>query len=440
MLKRQIVSDGMWISAAQLASAIGALATLRVLTELLTPETFGTLALTLGVSTLVQALLCTPSLHALLRYYPEYKEKARDATLCRATKRMVLRNTSYLLATGIAVAGLAYTWVSVPLSALGTILLGIFILVEVWRSFEVTRFNPLRKQKEFAAVTSLEAVGRPVLVWLALQSLGIALETVLLAFISASVVTAVTCQLWLPTTANDYEYRRDLRSTEKLIRAFSLPIVLSATIGWCNGTLDRYVIGIILGSGQVGVYAAAYGLVSRPFIMIGQVLEQTIRPVYYEATSWQDNEKSERYLRLWIILALVSGVGGFLFFSVFGDLIARLFLGEQFGQAVSIMPWIAFGYGVIGVVQALEKSFYAAYQTRQTLVIEMAGIGMMIGSLPFLIKSAGIVGAAIALCVGALVQISVSLLLIYRPTVALSPTPRAHVAELESPSPSARIR
>jgi O-antigen/teichoic acid export membrane protein len=55
--------------------------------------------------------------------------------------------------------------------------------------------------------------------------------------------------------------------------------------------------------------------------------------------------------------------------------------------------------------------FYAQFKTRQILFIELTGIGAMLTTLPFLIQSAGLLGAAIALCVGALGQLIIVLLL-----------------------------
>jgi O-antigen/teichoic acid export membrane protein len=411
MLKRQLMSDGFWVTTAQLASAVGALATVRVLTELLTPSTFGFLALGLGVITLAQGLLCTPILQALLRYYPDYNAKGRAAALCKTTKQILVRRASYSVVLGITAACVAYLFLDVPFWLI--VLLSIFLFVEIWRSYEGTLFNPTRRQKPFAAVMIFDAGLRPTLAWLFVRITGLEVEAVLAAFITSSVVTATVSRMSLLKEHICQELGSDRVRIESQIQAFSLPILPLAIIGWCNGTLDRYVIAGILGSGHVGLYAAAYGLVSRPFLMMSQALEQTFRPCYYEATSRNDTQTTAKYFQVWVSLASIAAVVGFLFIYSFAEPIAKIFLSEAFWQSAHIMPWIALAYGIIGVVQALEIRLYAHYQARRVLIIEIAGIGTMFASLLFLVKIYGLVGAAIALCIGAVVQISVSLMLIF---------------------------
>jgi O-antigen/teichoic acid export membrane protein len=402
------MSDGFWVATAQLGSAVGALATVRVLTEILTPDQFGVLALSLGVITFAQALFCTPSLQALLRYYPDYNAKGRAGDLCETTKRIILRQSFYLIAVGMATSVFGYQLFAVPF--LTIVLISMFLLVEMWRSYEITLFNPTRAQKPFAAVMILDSILRPLLAWMFAHLTGFGVEAVLCAFITASTLTATIAQVSSPKVGEPSYDRSESRCIETQIKTFSLPILPLAVIVWSYGTLDRYVIAGMLGSGQAGIYAAAYGLVSRPLVMTAQVLEQTIRPAYYETVSRNDRRASTKYFQLWVSLAIVTAVCGFLGVFVFSDLIAELFLGERFRQAVYIMPWIALAYGIVGVVQALEMRFYAQFKTRQILFIELTGIGAMLTTLPFLIQSAGLLGAAIALCVGALGQLIIVLL------------------------------
>jgi O-antigen/teichoic acid export membrane protein len=432
MLKRQLMSDGFWVTTAQLASAVGALGTVRILTELLTPSTFGLLALGLGVITFAQGMLCTPILQALLRYYPDSRERSHTAALCKTTKQILVRRGFYSVVLGITAACVAYLFFDVPFWS--PVLLSVFLPVEMWRSYEVTLFNPTRRQKPFAAVMMLDAGLRPTLAWIFVRITGLEVEAVLAAFITSSVVTATVSRMSFLKEHDCQEPGIERATIERRIQAFSLPILPLAIIGWCNGTLDRYVIAGILGSGQVGLYAAAYGLVSRPFLMIGQVLEQTIRPSYYEATSRNDSQTSAKYFQLWVLLASITAVAGFLFIYSFAESIARIFLSEMFWQSAHIMPWIALAYGIIGVVQALEIRFYASYQTRQALFIEIAGIGTMLATLPFLIKALGVLGAAIALCLGALVQllVAISIALSSKSTRCVREASILHVVEASS--------
>jgi O-antigen/teichoic acid export membrane protein len=408
-MKRQILSDGMWVTVAQVTSALGALATVRILTALLTPEQFGLLTLSIGVITLVQLLFCNPILQALLRYYPDFCEKGNLAELCAVSKAITFQRASLLSTIGLVVG--VGTHLILSLSIVTVLLLNMFLFAEIWRSYEVNLFNPTRRQKEFAAVTMLEACLRPASAWLLAHVLGYSIEVILLAFVSTSVVSALLSK----TFAQYPSHKHDIggrEPTKTLISQFSMPLMPLAIVNWCNGTLDRYIIAAVLGSGEAGIYAAASGLVSRPFLMFGHVVEQTLRPVYYEATSRSDNRLANKIHHLWIALMGSAGILGFLIFFIYGDRIAQIFLGEHFKDGTIVMPWIALGYGVMAVVQALGRQFYAIFKTRQILVIEGSGLLAMITIFPISLTHGGIVGAAVAFLVGTIVQLIVTFLAI----------------------------
>jgi O-antigen/teichoic acid export membrane protein len=410
MIKRQLISDGMWVATAQLTSAIGALVTVRVLTEALTPEKFGVLTLALGIVTFGQAMFCTPILQAFLRYYPDVRATNGVATLCDTVKRSIFRRGSYLGAIGTALSVPAYLFWNFPP---GTIILAsLCMLIEMRRSYSVTLFNPTRKQKAFAAVMTLDAVLRPTLAWFLVRLTRFEVEAVLLAFIATSFIAIVVSGLWSLDEGTDWESRVGREDIAGYIHSFSLPLLPLAVVGWLNGTLDRYVIAGMLGTAQAGLYSAAYGLVSRPFLMVGHILEQTLRPIYYEVGS-NDNILTKKYFHFWLSLALIAGVLGFLFIFIFAHAMTEIFLGKQFSEAASIMPWIAAAYSIVTVVQVLEKQLYLACQTRRVLELEGAGFVAMLFSLPITLKSFGLVGGAVSLFIGSVVQIGVALLVVF---------------------------
>jgi O-antigen/teichoic acid export membrane protein len=407
VIKRQIIFDGMWVATAQLTSAIGALVTVRVLTEVLTPEKFGILTLALGIVTFGQALLCTPILQALLRYYPEMHTREDVETLCLTAKRMILRRGSYPVAIGAMVSAPAYLFWDMPIV---TVILAVScMLIEMRRSYSVTLFNPTRRQKPFAAVMTLDAVLRPTLAWLLARVTTFEVEAVLTAFIATSLIGVVVSSIWGLDEDTGKESRVQSQVIETRIQTFSLPLLPLAAVGWMNGTLDRYVIAGMLGAAQAGLYAAAYGLVSRPFLMVSHILEQTLRPVYYELSS-RDDELTNKYFYLWLNLALVGGVLGWVFIFLFAHPIADVLLGTQFSEAASVMPWIAAAYATLMVVQVLEKRLYIASQTRRVLIVEVVGVAAVILTLPLLLSRFGVEGGSIALFIGSAVQIGALLL------------------------------
>ena len=69
-----------------------------------------------------------------------------------------------------------------------------------------------------------------------------------------------------------------------------------------------------MGVEEAGLYAALYGVVSRPFLMAGGMFEAWMRPIYYEAVATQDADREKRMLHLWmgaVVCAAIAGIGMF---------------------------------------------------------------------------------------------------------------------------------
>ena len=85
--EKQLFGDAFWALFGQLASAIALLAGTRILTELVTPDIYGQVALLNGFVALGVALFSYPFICAGMRLLPECLDKReRAAFICRCGK------------------------------------------------------------------------------------------------------------------------------------------------------------------------------------------------------------------------------------------------------------------------------------------------------------------------------------------------------------------
>ncbi len=143
-----------------------------------------------------------------------------------------------------------------------------------------------------------------------------------------------------------------------------MPLVPLGLIGWANGLGDRYLIGGLLGVTEAGVYAAAYGLASRPLLMLGGTIELFVRPIYQSAVSAADHSKASRVLLMWFAAVIGAGAMSVLLIAVLRDELARLLLGAQYRSGAELMPWIAGGYMLLTIAQVFERICYAHARER----------------------------------------------------------------------------
>lgn len=396
LLRRRIVSDGFWVLIGQGLAALGTLVGIRILTQVVTPGIFGAVALLMGVAAFVVGLFCTPLIQAALRFYPELHvsnsvHQLRRIIGAKLRRNMTLAVLLLALAGGLYTAGGGGSWLVV-------LLLAALVIVDAARTLETSLLNAARRHKPFALWAVAEAWARPLAAVALVVLVGLTTGSVLAGYALASSVLLIVVYVGLQRegihrTDDAGEPRRDLTHA---IGRYALPLAPLAIVGWLSGLSDRYIIGGVLGLSDAGIYAAAYGLVSRPFLMIGQVVELTLRPVYQDAVSRKDHVRADRIISIWLMLLAPTVSLGFVAILMWHEQIALLLLGEKFRSGAKLMPWIAAGYAMLVVSYVYERICYAYGATRKVLYVQIVGTTACLILTTAAVLNLGLIGAAMA--------------------------------------------
>jgi O-antigen/teichoic acid export membrane protein len=397
--RHRLLKESAWVTFGQVGSAIGALVGLRLLTEYLEPAVFGFATLLLGVVALGHGLAVNPLMQAVLRYYPDFSLAGEVHVLRTAvarTLRTIMVWISALLCFGaFAYAAMTGDWLWFGLA----VLIAAIFSIEGARSLELTLFNAARQQRPMALWSVVEAWARPVAVVAVVVCLTTQVSAVLIGYLLAS-VAAYLLFFHVAVQRNDLagegELGREDGSIVRNLWSYALPLVPVAAAGWASGLADRYFVSGVLGLAEAGSYAAVYALVSRPFLMLSGVIEQTLRPVYYGAIAADDSERTRVVLRAWLALAVLGGGFGFALTLLLHELIAAWLLAEPYRMSAGLMPWIAAGYWLLIISHVFTRICYAHHDTKSVLVIEASGALLSLGMLFPLISAYGVIGAAAA--------------------------------------------
>jgi O-antigen/teichoic acid export membrane protein len=395
--RRRIIKEGAWISSGQIVSAIGTLVGIRLITEYVPPAVFGSVNLFLGILALLYGLMCGPALQAVLRFYSEEAQKNRTHLLRYAIIK-ILRGRSFLLIGIILIAGFFYA-ASTKTSYWIIVLLAGLLLLDIIRGIETSFLTAARRQQPYALWNTAEAWLRPAAAIVIVISLGATPQAVLAGFFIASLIGLVTFIAISKREGIVYGaelFERDLL-LEQEIRRYAFPLIPLAIVAWISSLSDRYIIGGLLGLDQVGIYAAVYGLVSRPFLMVGGIIELTLRPLYFDAISAGQNVLEKKIFYVWLgITAAVCAVG-VISVTVLRSQIGSLLLAENYRNSINLMPWIALGYSLLVISYVFEKTCYAYKKTKAVLYIQTSGaIASICIAIP-LVYYWGLQGAAVAI-------------------------------------------
>lgn len=412
-VRKRILGEGAWIVAGQLLGAIGLLAGIRLLTEFVTPEVFGTVALLVGIVTLGSSIFCAPQLQAALRFYPDL-ERHKAAHRLRATIGRNLRWTTSLLVAAILLCGVpASRWSDISYWAF--VALAALLAAEITRTFETNLLTAARRQKAFSLWGAMENWCRPLLAVIGVMLVGSTPAAVLGGYAVATAGLLMIIPLKIDLEGRAISAEGQIAAFDKelayKIWHYAVPLMPLAVVGWISSLSDRYIIGSLVDMHAVGIYAAAYGLISRPFLMVHGMVSTTLRPVYFESVSNGNVGSAKRLFRVWLIVCLVFSTAGVMFVVVLDGWIAQLLLAEEFRASKPLMPWIALGFALQVLYFTFAQYFYASKETHLILVIQViGGVAAIVVTFP-LVFWLGTFGAALAVPVCFGIHLAVAIVL-----------------------------
>ena len=390
-----LLRQGLWVAAGHLVTAFAVLVGTRLITELAEPRLFGQYALLNGVLALLQGLLFQPLGQAALRFYSEF-EASNEKGALGTHLRDVYSGRSVLVAATLVVLGLIDVVTVAVLPFAAWVGLGLGVVLESWKTFEVVMRNAAANQRSYALLLATDSVGRPVGALLFAWALGASIEGLLCGQVMGTFVALASVRYLTRDMRVEVGNSNTARAMTRLLdmQRFAAPLVWLPVVAWISAMSDRYIVAGLLGISHAGIYAAAYGIASRPFVLLGSMADSTFRQAYYRSVANADGPNSRTHLLQW--LSFNVGVGTVLFLLVwfFADFLAYLLLAETYRSAAVLLPWIAGGHVLLVVAQTLMRVAYARRHTRAALAVEVisalvAVVLTVIGAYNF-----GLIGAA----------------------------------------------
>jgi O-antigen/teichoic acid export membrane protein len=400
-------SAAIYAVGAALPRAIGLL-TLPIYTRVLSPEQYGTFSLLVAISSAVAIVLALGLDVAIFRLYFQL---ASDP---ERQQRFVNSVWSVLLVVPTAAACLigAVAWPLMGQARFGG--LDLFLAL-VGSAVSVAALTvPLavlraeQRLRTFLVVTSVSTVANVGLSLFFVVGLRWGVRGWLAAAIVANLLTLGTAIVVIP-------YRRPRPLDRPLLRhalGFGAPLVPHSFAHWALQAADRVVIAGIVSQAALGVYSLASNL-GLPVLMLVQSINYGFMPSYARAGAGMESRR-----RLADVVVLQATVVAFicagcaLLAPPFIDLVTP----SSYGHAGALVPWIALGYGFLGLYFIpMNGISLGGGRTKFAAVTSLAGAGTNIGLLYLFVPSGGIHAAAIASAVAYAVLLLAVFVYAWRP-------------------------
>jgi len=175
---------------------------------------------------------------------------------------------------------------------------------------------------------------------------------------------------------------------------FSLPLLFSSVIYTLSANIDKYMIGTLIDSTQVGIYRVALqiaGLSTFALVALNTIFGPMISKLYHNE-EFSKMKNLYRNVTKWITLFNVSVLA---FISLFGSDVLELF-GKEFKAGYDALLVVTIGFfisslvGSVGIINIMTEKQVVPLISNLTALIANVILNII------LIGSYGIVGAAVA--------------------------------------------
>jgi O-antigen/teichoic acid export membrane protein len=361
-------SNTRWVVLSQGARVVSQLVSMTVLARLLAPDAYGLMALAAIVTNLAYL----------------FRDMGTGAALIQAStvspqmaSTVHWTNLALGLLIGIAIAGaaplMAHGFREPQLAAVLLLLAGVFPVTGAG----VVHQALLERESKFAVVAGAEIAA-------ALAGLGVAL---LLAWRGAGVfslagqmIASTLVSTTIIVLRSPFRPERHWELSEfKAIARFSGNLSLFNVVLYISRNADSMVVGRILGTAALGVYAMAYRLMLFPLQNMTFVVARVLFPVMSRKQE-SASEVGALYLRS---LAFIAFLTAPLMAGLFAlrEPFVHVMLGERWQGSVALLGWLA----PVGFIQSLVSStgtvLMARGSTDLMLRLGLVGAALQVGAV-----------------------------------------------------------
>lgn len=356
----------------QFFTAILALGTIRIYTELLNPIQLGETMLLLGILAFIDALVFS-AINQTVFYFISKKEKKLNIFYIVVKYSKVLKYF-YLLTLIFSI--LLFEFNNTSLFYIFIILLIIlYFLISPLKGSLLAILNFSEKRKSYALQLILESLITIIIVSVLLFYFK-GWEYVLLGvLISKLIMTQVSLYIlkeFLIRNLSDFSNIVDIKKELLGYFIYYKSIGVMGVIGWISAFADRFIIASSLGVVASGYYSIASGLVSRPYNILTATFTVHYRPTFYNSLNNNDIQLFNSTQKKWFLGVTVSGLLGICLFYFLGGIVCDILLAEGYRAQIQDILWIlSISLTITILTHVFENKFLASGLSEKLMKIQL---------------------------------------------------------------------
>jgi O-antigen/teichoic acid export membrane protein len=334
------------------------IALIRVLSEYLSPEQYGVLALLLTIPLFFNYVYAGGLSIALARFYSVAVEEDNFVGFQQASGRLFKIGAFSVAAAGlclmIGLYGIGQSQLIMPVAL--TLLLSIF-------SSNFSAIIHMQSTARYRATVTLETLLEALLrfgfVLGGLLWIGGTTSVVLIGYTSSAVVVLCISQFIFANQTRHLKKTTQHNQHEWQLRLsrFIKPFLIFGIFGWIQSASDRWALQAFTTEADVGKFAVLFQIGFLPMGMVGNFLGNLISPILYrESGNGSDDSRNEdSHRKNWKVTQLMLSltlVGTLLAWLLHGW-IFRIVTTPSYHGVSDLLPWMVFAGGLFYTSQSL---------------------------------------------------------------------------------------
>ncbi len=378
------------VTAGRAVAVIGTAVGIRLLTELVEPAVFGEYRLAVAGVGLVVMVAVAPFVHFAMRGFHDAEVAGHEegflGSARLAINSLALGGAAVAVATGLVAA---VVFERIDLVVLGVVTGGV-VVSEARYLFESNMLITRGEVVSSAVFDGIRAFAVPLAAAGVVGVIGASSGGLLLGQSLMGLIIVALVSRRVGKALRSRSVKPWLRSGLR----FAAPLIAVGALSWLFSFSDRYLIGLLRSTEEVGVYAAAYGLAATPLAVIGGLLPTLAAAPLFRAAAASDPNRKPMANRLLgaqfsLIAMAVSGI------ITLSPVAVRLLLAEAFRQgAVQIIVWVAIGQGFQVLSYAIDVQAIASSRTMRIASAYAVAVVVNLGLNLWWIPDQGGLGAA----------------------------------------------
>lgn len=365
---QRLSKEGFWIVLGQVMAMLGSLAGVRILTGIMTPASFGELALGMTVATLVGQVVIGPLGNGIVRFYAPALEQNELTDYFRSVRKTVIWATCIIaFITMAAIVGLLLAGRQVLVAIVTSALL--FALLSGYNAILSGIQNAARQRSIVALHQGMEPWMRffaaaGLMLWLGSNST-VAMtgycSGILLVLLSQFLFFRKIVPDWNNGIGNEQKWQTS-------ILKYSWPFASWGLFTWVQLASDRWALELFTTTKEVGLYAVLYQLGYYPMSMATGMAVQLLTPIFYQRAG--DASDSLRIANVsslsWRLTGLALGVTGvfFLIGLLLHNQIFYILVAKEYASISYLFPWMLLAGGIFAAGQTISLNLMSQMKTQ----------------------------------------------------------------------------